>query len=114
MAAPTFSSGWMWTNSGRLRSFLRQDVGHQRLRRLRGEEAVVGHPLVVEDLGQVAAAAVGQQHDDDASGPAASATRSAAATAMPHEPPVSSASSRASRRVMRERLGVADRDDLVA
>ena len=29
------------------------------------EEAVVGHPLVAEDLVEVAAAAVGQQHDDD-------------------------------------------------
>lgn len=29
------------------------------------EEAVVGHPLVVEDLAEVAAAAVGEQYDDD-------------------------------------------------
>ena len=65
-----------------------------------GEEAVVGHPLVVEDLGQVAAAAVGQQHDDHVVRAGLAATRSAATTASPQEPPTSRPSSRASRRVI--------------
>ena len=37
-----------------------EHVGHQRLGGLRGQEAVVGHPFVVEDLREVAAAAVGK------------------------------------------------------
>ena len=35
-----------------------------------GREAVLRQPLVVEDLGQVAAAAVGEEYDDDRVGPA--------------------------------------------
>ena len=72
---------------------------------LRGrQEAVAGHPGVVEDLAEVAAPAVGQQHDDHGVagllGRSSAATRSAATVAIPHDPPTSSASSRASRRVI--------------
>ena len=64
-------------------------------------EAVRGHPLVVEDLAEVAAAAVGQQHDDEVVGAEACGdVRRAATTAMPLEPPTSSPSSRASRSVI--------------
>ena len=77
------------------------------------EEAVVGHPLVVEDLAQVAAAAVGQQHDHDVvlgqllgrpqrgdDGHAAGAADQQALLAG--QPPGH-----------REGVGVGDRDDLV-
>ncbi len=91
-----------------------QHVADARLGGLGGEEAVVGHPLVVEDLAQVAAASVGQQHHDDvirlgipgdlergdhghAAG-AASQQRFLAGEASRHQ----------------ERVRVADRDDLVA
>ena len=40
------------------------DVAVERL----AEEAVGRHPVVVEDLGEVAATAVGEQHDDDGVG----------------------------------------------
>ena len=68
-------------------------------------EAVLRQPLVVEDLGEVAAAGVRQQHHDHgvlALGRAGELVRPAgfaAYAAMPDEPPTSSASSRASRRV---------------
>ena len=42
-----------------------QHVADRRPGRLRREEAVVGHPAVVEDLRQIAPAAVGQQDDHD-------------------------------------------------
>ena len=48
-----------------------QDVTDQRLAGLRGQEAVVRHPVVVEDLGKVAAAAIGKQHNDHIAGPRA-------------------------------------------
>jgi hypothetical protein len=90
------------------------DVGHQRLGGLLGEEAVVGHPLVVEDLRQVAAAAVGQQHDDHRvragrlGHPQRGRDREPGRAAgeqrfLPGQPPGHA-----------ERLGVADRDDLIA
>ena len=80
----------------------------------RRQEAVGGHPLVVEDRRQVAAATVGQQHDDHASsGPASAATCAAAHDGHP-------AGAADQQRLLAgqppghvERVGVGDRDDLV-
>ncbi len=53
---------------GQLSALAGEHVGHRRARGGRGEKAVVGHPLVIENLGQVAAAGVREQHDDQAGG----------------------------------------------
>ena len=80
-----------------------QHVADRRPLRRR-QEAVAGHPGVVEHLAEVAAPAVGQQDDDHgvraSSAVSSAAIRSAATVAIPHDPPTSSASSRASRRVI--------------
>ena len=102
MAVATVSAGWVCTNGGRPRCLPASTSAAVGSAARRAEEAVVGHPLIVEDLPQVAAAAVGQQrrrscHPGRTRPPRARA----ATTARPQEPPVSSASSRASLRVMR-------------
>jgi hypothetical protein len=76
-----------------------QDVADGALAGL-AQEAVGVHPLVGEDLGQVAAPTVGQQDDDDASAGRSRAICRAATTAIPQDPPTSRPSSRASRRVI--------------
>jgi hypothetical protein len=92
----------------------RQHLADQRLAGLRRQEPVVGHPVVVEDLGQVAAAAVGQQDHDHVvrTGPVRGLQRGhhgqPAGPAdqqrlLPGQPPRHT-----------EALGVGDRDHLVA
>ena len=76
-------------------------------------EAVGAHPLVVEDLAEVAAAAVGQQHDDDvvgAGGCRGLERRDDGHAARPADEDALLAGEAAGHR---ERLGVGDRDDLV-
>ena len=66
------------------------------------EEAVLAHPGVVDELGQVVADRVGQDHDHALSPRASScATCSAAHTAAPREPPTSKPSWRISWRAIR-------------
>ena len=74
MASRTVSSGWTWTRGGSdgvpLRclwasSSVTVSVG----RSARAEEAVVRHPAVVVELGEVAPAGVGDDHDDDGVAP---------------------------------------------
>ena len=97
IASRTVSFGWVCTSAGVSPALLRSTS--PTVSPDAGREPVVGHPLVVEDLGEVAAAAVGQQHDDDVVLWLAAA-RSAATTAIPQEPPTRRPSSRASRRVI--------------
>ncbi len=66
------------------------------------QEAVVGHPLVVEDAGEVPASRIGNEDDDDVARlcllPRPVRQRP---TAVPPEPPMSKPSSRATRRAIR-------------
>ena len=64
IASRTVSFGWVCTSVGVSPDFARSTLA-DGLAAGDVEEAVVGHPLVAEDLVQVAAAAVGQQHDHD-------------------------------------------------
>ena len=64
-------------------------------------EPVVGHPVVVVQLGEVAPARVGHQHDDHVVGPEVSPMWRAAQTAVPHEPPTIMPSSVVTRRAVR-------------
>ena len=85
-----------------------------RDRALGAQEAHVEHPLVVEDLREVAAArSRGAARPRPRRGRASRATSSAACTAVPPEPPMSSPSSRVTRRAMRNDVGVAHLDDAV-
>ena len=80
----------------------------------RRQEAVVGHPRVVEDLGEVAAAAVGQQHDDHGvGGRASAATRSGRDRRHPARAADQQPLLAGQPPGHRERVGVGDRDDLV-
>jgi hypothetical protein len=67
----------------------------------RTQEAEVRHPVVVEDPRQVAAAESGTSTTTTSVLAASWATRTAAATAVPPDPPMSSPSSRATLRAMR-------------
>ena len=86
MAERTVSSGWTWTSGGsRSRALRRHHLGD---RLAPGpDEAVVRHPVVVVDLGQVAPAGVGKQDHDDVVGAEVLAEFRAAHTAVPHDPP---------------------------
>jgi hypothetical protein len=63
---------------------------------------VLEEPVVVVDLGEVAAPGVRDDRDEGRAGPKRSATWSIAQTAVPPEPPTRIPSSRASRRAMRK------------
>ena len=70
MASRTVSSGWTWTRGGSDGVPLRCLWASSSLtvsagRAAGAEEPVVGHPVVVVQLGQVAPAGVGDDHDDD-------------------------------------------------
>ena len=62
----TVSSGWTCTSAGR--SALLRASTSPTVCPLAAQEAEVGHPLVVVELRQVAAAGVGDEHDDDGVG----------------------------------------------
>ena len=69
MASRTVSYGWTCTSVGTSAALAAQDVADRHAAgRVVLDEAVVGHPVVVEDLAEVAATAVGQQHDHDVVG----------------------------------------------
>ena len=93
---------------------LRSRTSPTRVRCLGGEEAVIGHPLVVENLAEVAAAPVGQQHNDDIvrRGGLGDAERGDDGDATGTAGQQRFLAGQASRH--QERVGVTDRDDLVA
>ena len=64
-ASAIVSFGWVCTSDGQLAGLLAQHVADRHAPSARARrEPVAGQPVVVEHLGQVAAAAVRQQHDD--------------------------------------------------
>ena len=99
MAVRTVSSGWVCTSDGSVGVAPAEQVADGGAGG--AQEAVVGHPPVVVELRQVAAAGVGDVHDDHRVGRAGRRpTCSAAATAVPPEPPMSRPSSRVTRRAV--------------
>ena len=99
------SGGSATTTSGGISPARRLGAQHVADRAVAGalEEAVLGHPRVVEDLRQVARARRrgGSRRPSPPGRRCSRATSSAACTARPHEPPTSMPSVSASRRVVR-------------